>query len=52
MAEYWLVSAPGDPSPQDTWNYITEKTSTLSVNHKFCIPSELKVCDLDELKYS
>jgi len=43
MAEYWLVSAPGDPSPQDTWNYINEKTSGNSANHKFAIPNELKV---------
>ena len=37
------MSAPGDPRPEDTWSSIKEKTSSLSVNHKFSIPSELKV---------
>ena len=42
MAAYWLVSAPGDPRPEDTWGLIKEKTGGVSVNHKFNIP-DLKV---------
>ncbi len=42
MAEYWLVSAPGDPSPHETWEKIKEQTGSLAINHKFNIP-ELKV---------
>lgn len=43
MSEFWLVSAPGDPKPEDTWTLIKDRTSSLSVNYKFHIPSELKV---------
>ncbi len=43
MSEFWLVSAPGDPRPEDTWTLIKDKTSSLSVNYKFHIPSDLKV---------
>ncbi len=42
MAEYWIISAPGDPRPEDTWGIIKEKTGGVSVNHKFNIP-DLKV---------
>lgn len=46
MSELWLVSAPGDPKPEDTWTLIKDRTSSLSVNYKFHIPSELKVNQL------
>ena len=46
MAEYWLVSAPGEPRPEDTWTLIKDKTSSHCMNYKFTIPSELKVTDL------
>jgi hypothetical protein len=43
MSEFWLVSAPGDPKPEDTWTLIKDRTGSFSVNYKFHIPSELKV---------
>ncbi len=43
MAEFWLVSAPGDPRPEDTWNLIKERTGSLTSSQKFTIPGELKV---------
>lgn len=45
MSEYWLISAPGDKTCQQTWetmNNITFKQNNLSVNYKFAIP-DLKV---------
>ena len=45
MTEYWLISAPGDKTCQQTWetlNNVTSKQNTLSVNYKFHIP-DLKV---------
>ncbi|XP_076164762.1 V-type proton ATPase subunit Vha44 isoform X2 [Ptiloglossa arizonensis] len=51
MTEYWLISAPGDKTCQQTWetmNNLTSKQHTLSVNYKFHIP-DLKVGTLDQL---
>lgn len=51
MTEYWLISAPGDKTCQQTWetmNNVTSKVNCLSVNHKFHIP-DLKVGTLDQL---
>lgn len=45
MAEYWLISAPGDKTCQQTWenmNNVTSKQNNLCVNYKFHIP-DLKV---------
>lgn len=45
MTEYWLISAPGDKTCQQTWetmNNLTSKQNSLSVNYKFHIP-DLKV---------
>lgn len=45
MTEYWLISAPGDKTCQQTWetlNNVTSKQNNLSVNYKFHIP-DLKV---------
>lgn len=45
MSEYWLISAPGDKTMQQTWetmNNITSKQNNLCVNYKFHIP-DLKV---------
>lgn len=45
MAEYWLISAPGDKTCQqtfDTMNNVTNKQNSLSDNFKFHIP-DLKV---------
>lgn len=51
MTEYWLISAPGDKTCQQTWdtmNNLTAKQHSLSVNYKFHIP-DLKVGTLDQL---
>ena len=45
MTEYWIISAPGDKTCQQTWetmNNVTSKQNNLSVNYKFHIP-DLKV---------
>jgi len=49
--EYWLVSAPGDKTPQQTWeklNKATAQDNQLSVNFPFRVP-DLKVGTLDQL---
>ncbi|MCI4395451.1 hypothetical protein PGIGA_G00180550 [Pangasianodon gigas] len=51
MAEFWLISAPGEKTCQQTWermNAATTRTNNLSTNHKFTIP-DLKVGTLDIL---
>lgn len=51
MAEYWLISAPGDKTMQQTWetmNNVTSKQNNLCENFKFHIP-DLKVGTLDQL---
>lgn len=49
-AEFWLISAPGDKTPQHTWDKCKAKTEAqhLSQNWKFALP-ELKVGTLDTL---
>ena len=47
LNEYWLISAPGDKTCQQTWdvlNNVTSKQNQLSINYKFHIP-DLKVSD-------
>uniref|UniRef100_A0A8C4QMU5 V-type proton ATPase subunit C n=1 Tax=Eptatretus burgeri TaxID=7764 RepID=A0A8C4QMU5_EPTBU len=50
MSEFWLVSAPGDKTCQQTWENLNAETSraSLSTNFKFHIP-DLKVGTLDVL---
>uniref|UniRef100_A0A1B6CKL6 V-type proton ATPase subunit C n=1 Tax=Clastoptera arizonana TaxID=38151 RepID=A0A1B6CKL6_9HEMI len=51
MSEYWLISAPGEKTCQQTWetmNNVTNKQNSLSINYKFPIP-DLKVGTLDQL---
>lgn len=52
MSEFWLISAPGENTPQKTWERLNQATSTgpekLSTNFKFNIP-ELRVGTLDVL---
>ncbi|CAG0892402.1 unnamed protein product [Darwinula stevensoni] len=51
MSEYWLISAPGEKTCQQTWetlNSTTGKQNNLSTNWKFHIP-DLKVGTLDQL---
>ncbi|KAI4811348.1 hypothetical protein KUCAC02_014258, partial [Chaenocephalus aceratus] len=45
MTEFWLISAPGEKTCQQTWDQMmaaTTRTTNLSTNHKFNIP-DLKV---------
>ncbi|XP_068204050.1 V-type proton ATPase subunit C [Palaemon carinicauda] len=49
--EYWLISAPGDKTCQQTWEKMNNNTAVqhqLCVNHKFHLP-DLKVGTLDQL---
>ncbi|XP_066978251.1 V-type proton ATPase subunit C [Macrobrachium rosenbergii] len=49
--EYWLISAPGDKTCQQTWEKMNNTTAVqhqLCVNHKFHLP-DLKVGTLDQL---
>ncbi|KFP07692.1 V-type proton ATPase subunit C 1, partial [Calypte anna] len=51
MTEFWLISAPGEKTCQQTWeklNAATTKHNNLSTNSKFNIP-DLKVGTLDVL---
>lgn len=51
MTEFWLISAPGDKTCQQTFdklNDVVHKQHNLSVNWKFTIP-DLKVGTLDQL---
>uniref|UniRef100_A0A668A5T0 V-type proton ATPase subunit C n=1 Tax=Myripristis murdjan TaxID=586833 RepID=A0A668A5T0_9TELE len=51
MTEFWLISAPGEKTCQQTWDKMmvaTTRTNNLSTNHKFNIP-DLKVGTLDVL---
>ena len=53
MAEYWIISAPGDKTPQQTFDKLNQETgqrgnAPLSRNFKFNIP-ELKVGTIDSL---
>ncbi|XP_032591090.1 V-type proton ATPase subunit C isoform X2 [Drosophila grimshawi] len=51
MSEYWIISAPGDKTCQqtfDTMNNLTSKQHSLCSNYKFHIP-DLKVGTLDQL---
>ena len=45
MAEFWLISAPGEPTPDRAWSILQDKTTRdadLSKNHRIHLP-ELKV---------
>ncbi|XP_037748094.1 V-type proton ATPase subunit C 1 isoform X2 [Chelonia mydas] len=51
MTEFWLISAPGEKTCQQTWEKLhaaTTKNNNLSTNSKFNIP-DLKVGTLDIL---
>ncbi|XP_069776588.1 V-type proton ATPase subunit C 1-A isoform X2 [Narcine bancroftii] len=51
MTEFWLISAPGEKTCQQTWdklNVATSRSNNLSTNFKFSIP-DLKVGTLDVL---
>ncbi|KAK7099515.1 V-type proton ATPase subunit C-like isoform X2 [Littorina saxatilis] len=50
MSEVWLISAPGENTPQKTWDTLNRATSAenLSTNYKFNIP-DLRVGTLDTL---
>lgn len=46
--EFWLISAPGERTPLQTWDACRAKTEGLSLNYRFNIP-DLKVGTLDTL---
>jgi len=46
--EFWLISAPGEKTPVQTWETCRGKTEGLSLNYKFNLP-DLKVGTLDTL---
>ncbi|VDN26275.1 unnamed protein product [Gongylonema pulchrum] len=46
--DLWLISAPNEGSPQETWDKLNRTTGSMSVNHKFNVP-DLKVGTLDQL---
>jgi V-type H+-transporting ATPase subunit C len=46
--EIWIIAAPGEPTPQETWDRLQSTTSTFSSNSKFNLP-DLKVGTLDQL---
>uniref|UniRef100_A0A674AEX6 V-type proton ATPase subunit C n=1 Tax=Salmo trutta TaxID=8032 RepID=A0A674AEX6_SALTR len=51
MTEFWLISAPGEKTCQQTWDQMmvaTTRNNNLSTNNKFNIP-DLKVGTLDVL---
>ncbi|KRX65364.1 V-type proton ATPase subunit C [Trichinella sp. T9] len=48
ITEYWLISAPGEKTCQETWDRLNASTQELSSNFKFSIP-DLKVGTLDQL---
>ena len=50
VSEYWIISAPGDKTCQQTWDRMNAATmkQQLSSNWKFHIP-DLKVGTLDQL---
>lgn len=53
MTEFWLISAPGEKTCQQTWDKMmtaTTRTNNLSTNHKFSIP-DLKVSTVYWLNY-
>lgn len=52
MAEFWIISAPGEKTPQNTFERLDSATNSgsdrLSDNHRFNIP-ELKVCSISSV---
>lgn len=45
MAEYWLISAPGDKTPQQTYINLKGRMTGLSPVFQLNLP-ELKVCNV------
>ena len=49
LTEFWLISAPGERTCQQTWdvmNSVTSKQANLSTNFKFHIPDLKVFCHL------
>lgn len=46
--DLWLISAPNEGSPQETWDKLCRATGNMSVNNKLSIP-DLKVLNLKKL---
>jgi len=47
-SEYWLISAPGEKTCQETWDRMYRATHETAASHKFALP-DLKVGTLDQL---
>ena len=48
LEEFWIISVPGDKTPQQTWEKLSETIKSISDPFKFNIPN-LKVGTLDQL---
>ena len=48
LPDLWIISVPGDTTPQEAFDKLGKATSNLATNHKFSIP-DLKVGTLDQL---
>lgn len=46
--EFWLISVPGEKTPQEAWEKLYKNIQTTANTFKFNIPS-LKVGTLDQL---
>lgn len=42
LNEIWIISVPGEKTPQESWDRLQAATSSLSVSNKFNVP-DLKV---------
>jgi V-type H+-transporting ATPase subunit C len=48
LDEFWIISVPGDKTPHQTWEKLSESIKTIATSYKFNIPN-LKVGTLDQL---
>ena len=52
MSPLWLIAAPGDPSPDQTWSSLEHKLtreSSLATVSRFSLPAALRCGTLDSL---
>jgi hypothetical protein len=48
LEEFWLISVPGDKTPQQAWEKLVQSIDNIANPYKFNIPN-LKVGTLDQL---
>jgi V-type H+-transporting ATPase subunit C len=48
LEEFWIISVPGDKTPQQAWEKLSEAIKYIANPFKFNIPN-LKVGTLDQL---